>query len=178
MILAVHSDASYLSESKARSRAAGHFYLVKCNNEDYNSVVVLTLSTIIRHVVVSASEAKLTALFYNIREAVPLCITLEEMGHPQAPTPLITDNNTAHRTMTPKRSKAINMRFHWLRCREAQQQFHIKWKKRGSNKADYHSKHHPSKVHQQQQMHYIVNAAVVQNIKNIMRCMHEVLTSQ
>eukprot|EP00957_Ditylum_brightwellii_P035237 2672431-Ditylum_brightwellii.AAC.1 len=27
MILAVHSDASYLSESKARSRAAWHFYL-------------------------------------------------------------------------------------------------------------------------------------------------------
>eukprot|EP00804_Cyclotella_cryptica_P000215 CCRYP_016197-RD/>CCRYP_016197-RD protein AED:0.48 eAED:0.48 QI:0/-1/0/1/-1/0/1/0/40 len=25
MILAVHSDASYLSETKARSRAGGHF---------------------------------------------------------------------------------------------------------------------------------------------------------
>eukprot|EP00957_Ditylum_brightwellii_P090090 6861053-Ditylum_brightwellii.AAC.1 len=29
MILAVHLDVSYLSESKARSRKAGHFYLAK-----------------------------------------------------------------------------------------------------------------------------------------------------
>jgi hypothetical protein len=27
MILAAHSDASYLSETKARSRAGGHFFL-------------------------------------------------------------------------------------------------------------------------------------------------------
>eukprot|EP00957_Ditylum_brightwellii_P067413 5117431-Ditylum_brightwellii.AAC.1 len=33
-------------------------------------------------------------------------------------------------------------------------------------------------MHQQQQMHYVVNAAVVQNIKNVTRCMHKVLTSQ
>eukprot|EP00957_Ditylum_brightwellii_P137827 10507969-Ditylum_brightwellii.AAC.1 len=121
MILTVHSDASYLSKSKARSRAAGHFYLAKKNNEDYNNSTVLTLSTIIQHVMASASEAALVALFYNAREAVPLCITLEEMGHPQPPTPLITNNNTAHGlttgTMMPKRSKAIDMRFHWLKCR-------------------------------------------------------------
>ena len=29
MILSVHSDASYLTESKARSRAGGHFVLSK-----------------------------------------------------------------------------------------------------------------------------------------------------
>eukprot|EP00957_Ditylum_brightwellii_P035238 2672432-Ditylum_brightwellii.AAC.1 len=49
MILVVHSDVSYLSESKARSRAAGHFYLAKKDNEDYNNGAVLTLSTIIQH---------------------------------------------------------------------------------------------------------------------------------
>jgi hypothetical protein len=33
MILAVHSDASYFSEPKARSRAGGHFFLSHdCNN--------------------------------------------------------------------------------------------------------------------------------------------------
>eukprot|EP00957_Ditylum_brightwellii_P151491 11536607-Ditylum_brightwellii.AAC.1 len=77
MIFAVHSDASYLSESKARSRAAGLFYLAKHNNEDYNNGAILILLTIIRHVVVSVSEAELTVLFYNTREAVPLHITLE-----------------------------------------------------------------------------------------------------
>eukprot|EP00957_Ditylum_brightwellii_P174291 13269594-Ditylum_brightwellii.AAC.1 len=64
------------------------------------------------------------------------------MGHPQLPTPLIADNNTAHElttgTMVPKCSKAVDMRFHWLKCREAQQQVNIKWKKGVGNKADYH----------------------------------------
>jgi hypothetical protein len=72
MRLVVHSDASYLSESKARSRAAGHFYLANQSNEDLNNGAILTLSTIIRHVVASAAEAELAALFFNAREAVPL----------------------------------------------------------------------------------------------------------
>eukprot|EP00957_Ditylum_brightwellii_P064504 4895269-Ditylum_brightwellii.AAC.1 len=75
------------------------------------------------------------------------------MGHPQPATPLITDNNTAHGlttgAMLPKRSKAMDMRFHWLRCRAAQTQFNIKWRKGKHNKADYASLHHPPAVHQQ-----------------------------
>eukprot|EP00957_Ditylum_brightwellii_P206597 15349148-Ditylum_brightwellii.AAC.1 len=124
MMLAEHSDTSYLSESKARSRAAGYLYLAKQNNKDYNNKAVLTLSTIIQHVVASASEAELAELFYKPVEAAPLCITLEKLGHPQPPTPLITDNNTEHQlttgTMTPIYSKAVDMYFHWLKCREAQ----------------------------------------------------------
>eukprot|EP00957_Ditylum_brightwellii_P151696 11552278-Ditylum_brightwellii.AAC.1 len=69
MMLVVHSDASYLSERNACSRAAGHFYLANKNNEDFNNGAILTLSTIICHVVASALEAELTALFYNAREA-------------------------------------------------------------------------------------------------------------
>eukprot|EP00957_Ditylum_brightwellii_P017881 1346789-Ditylum_brightwellii.AAC.1 len=88
MILVVHSDASYLSKRHAQSRAAGHFYLANKTDKDLNNGAILTLSTTIRHVVASASEAELAALFYNAREAVPLCTTLEEMGHPQPKTPL------------------------------------------------------------------------------------------
>eukprot|EP00957_Ditylum_brightwellii_P198590 15135833-Ditylum_brightwellii.AAC.1 len=72
MILTIHSDASYLSETNTRSRAAGHFFLTKKGDEEYNNGAILTLSTIIQHVVVSASKAELTALFYNARKAVPL----------------------------------------------------------------------------------------------------------
>eukprot|EP00957_Ditylum_brightwellii_P195361 14884607-Ditylum_brightwellii.AAC.1 len=72
MILTLHSDASYLSKKKAPSRAAGHFYLSNKNDKEFNNDAILTLSTIIRHVVASASEAELAALFYNAREAVPL----------------------------------------------------------------------------------------------------------
>jgi hypothetical protein len=35
MKLAIHSDASYLSEPKARSRAGGHFFLTKKHNDTH-----------------------------------------------------------------------------------------------------------------------------------------------
>ncbi len=54
---------------------------------------------------------------------------------------MITDNSTAHgminKTMTPRRSKAINMRFHWLKCREAQRQLRTMWERGSTNLADY-----------------------------------------
>jgi hypothetical protein len=37
MILAVLTDASYLSEIGGKSRAAGHFYLTNRNDEDFNN---------------------------------------------------------------------------------------------------------------------------------------------
>jgi len=82
MILALHSDASYLSEPDGKSRAAGHFYLNKLNDDYFNNGVILTLSKVIKHVMTSASEAETAALFYNCKAAIPLRIALEEMGHP------------------------------------------------------------------------------------------------
>ena len=40
----------------------------------------------------SVAEAELGALFLNFQEAVPIRITLEEMGHYQPPTPVQVDN--------------------------------------------------------------------------------------
>eukprot|EP00957_Ditylum_brightwellii_P070983 5394654-Ditylum_brightwellii.AAC.1 len=62
--------------------------------------------------------------------------------------------------MIAKRSKAIDMRFHWLKCRSAQKLFSIKWKRESSNKADYHSKRHPPHIHQTIQTKYLVNSAL------------------
>ena len=116
MIIEVHSDESYLSEKQARSRAGGHFYLTNHNNEIFNNGAVLTISSIIKHIMASASEAELAAMFYNSRKAIPLLITLEEMGHPQPPTNITVDNSTEHRltqeTMITKKFKAMDMRFH------------------------------------------------------------------
>ena len=50
IILAVHTDASYLSKPGGKSRAAGHFYLTNRNDEDFNNGAILTLSSIIKHV--------------------------------------------------------------------------------------------------------------------------------
>jgi hypothetical protein len=96
MILKIHSDASYLSESKARSRSAGHFYMGNKNNDDdtHNGSILAT-TQIMKSVLSSASEAKISALFDNTKRATILRTTLEEMGHAQPATPVQTDNSMA-----------------------------------------------------------------------------------
>ena len=132
MILAVLTDASYLSEIGGKSRAAGHFYLTNRNDEDFNNGAILTLSSIIKDVISSASDVELAALYYGCKQAAPIHVTLKERGHPQpAPTPVTTDNITAQGltmgTMTPKASKSNEQRFNWLKCRNAQHQFKYLW---------------------------------------------------
>ena len=89
-----------------------------------NNGAVLNIAHIIKHVMSSATEAELTALYIMAREAVYIRIILEEMGHKQPPTPLQTDNSMVDTVCNgknqPKRTKAMDMRFHWLRDRECQ----------------------------------------------------------
>ena len=99
----------------------------------------------------SAAEAELGALYINAREAVYIRRILEEMGHPQPPTPIQTDNSTAegiiNNNVQSKRTKAMDMRFHWLRDRECQKQFRFYWRPGTLNYADYWTKHHSGKHH-------------------------------
>ena len=96
-------------------------------------------------VMASAAEAELGALFFNAREAIPIRNTLREMGHPQPPTPITTDNacaaGIASDTVKQKRSKAIDMRFYWIRDRVKQGQFCVRWAPGTMNRADYFTKH-------------------------------------
>ena len=89
----------------------------------------MTLSKIIKHVMSSASEAETAAIFYNCKPALPLRVSLEEMGHDQPKTPVTTDNTTAHglikKTMIPKLAKSYDMRFNFLKFRETQNQFDL-----------------------------------------------------
>eukprot|EP00978_Attheya_sp_CCMP212_P002629 scaffold5358_cov62-Attheya_sp.AAC.1 len=103
MCLKIHSDASYLSEPKARSRAGGHFFLSshQLNPPSATSIppprngAIHTLCQIMKVVLASATEAELGAAFFAAKDGV-LCRTiLEEMGHPQPPTPLQVDNSCA-----------------------------------------------------------------------------------
>ena len=151
MVLAAHSDASYLSETKARSRAGGHFFLDSDIEYPNNNGAVLTIAQIIKVVMSSAAEAELGALYINCREAIPARYLLEAMGHKQPPTPMQTDNTTAlgvvTNNMQPKRTKAMDMRFHWLRCRARQRQFRTYWRAGPTNKGDYVTKHHAAAHH-------------------------------
>ena len=57
--------------------------------------IVYVVCKILRNIMASTEEAELGALFLNCQEAVPIRITLEEMGHSQPPTPVQVDNSTA-----------------------------------------------------------------------------------
>ena len=151
MVLAAHSDASYLTEPNSRSRAGAHIYLTEDDPIPRQNGPVLTLSQIIKFVMASAAEAELAALYHTAREMVPLRNALDEMGWPQPRSPIQTDNSTAagfvQDTIIQRRIKMIWMRIHWLRCRAAQGQFRFYWDKGSANMADYHTKHHPPAYH-------------------------------
>jgi hypothetical protein len=173
MILHIESDASYLSEPKATSRAAGYHYLSSRLPDDttaphpddpsppFNGPVNI-FCQVLKEVVSSAAEAELAGLFHNGKEACPLRIALEEMGYPQPPTPIVTDNSTAagiaNDTVKQKRSKAIDMRFYWIRDRVRQGQFIIYWRKGARNRADYFTKHHPTSHHVEMRPVYLHTA--------------------
>src|SRR6056300_321033 len=70
------------------------------------------------------------------------------MGWPQPPSPVQTDNSTAvvgviNKTIVPRRIKSMDIRFYWLRCREAQGQFRWYWPPGPRNLGDYSTKVHP-----------------------------------
>jgi hypothetical protein len=73
------------------------------------------------------------------------------MGHKQPRTPIQTDKSTALGVVTnniqPQRTKSLDMRFYWLRCRDAQGQFKFYWRPGPTNLDNYWTKHHPASHH-------------------------------
>jgi hypothetical protein len=152
MIVAIHSNSSYLSEPKAQSQASGHMFMAGDDEIPINNSAVLNIMQIIISVMSSAAEAELGTLFINAKTVVSMRTTLKELGHPQTRTWMQTDNSTtAHALLTskilPKALKAMDMIFHWLRCRDAQGQFSCNWRPGTQNLADYRTKHHPESHH-------------------------------
>ena len=95
MKLAVHSDASYLSDPKVRIRSGSHFFLSNEATIPQNNGTILNIGHIIKHVMTLAKEAELVALCIMVCEAVYIMILLEEMGHKHPPNPLQTENTMA-----------------------------------------------------------------------------------
>ena len=71
MILRVHSNTSYLSESKAQSCAGGYFFFGNKNDHNQNGPILMPTG-VIQVVVSSASEAETAGLFTNMKEAAIL----------------------------------------------------------------------------------------------------------
>jgi hypothetical protein len=154
MIMNVHSNASYLSESDARSRACGHFFMgwsPKDGNPIKLNGAFFTLCAILWFVVASAVEAELGALFLNCNKGIIFCMTLEELGHPQPKTPVHCNNATAigiaNNTVKRQQSCLMEMRYFWVCDKVAQDVYDVKWHLGKENLADYQSKHHPGAHH-------------------------------
>ena len=98
MILNVHSDASYLSAAKGRSRAGGYFFLSSLPKDEkpikINRNILITCK-ILKMLALSVAEAELGSLFVNTKEARILHLTLQELAYPQHQTPIHVDNTTA-----------------------------------------------------------------------------------
>jgi hypothetical protein len=133
MILHIHSDALYRSVSNANSRLGGLFFCSnKAPQQDKLNGFIINVASVIKNVVASVAESELGACFHNSQSGAPLRVTLAELGHIQPPMPLRTDNSTAfgilNETVKQKRSKAMDMRYHWLTDRVGQKQFDVYWR--------------------------------------------------
>jgi hypothetical protein len=175
----IHTDASYLSESKARSRAGGYHYLsdtptfpIKSTDPlPKHNAPILINSKIIDAVMSSAQEAETGAGFLNAKDAIPIRNTLQELGHSQPATPIQFDNKVATGiitdTVTQRKSKSMDMRFYWIRDRTRQNQFHPYWKSGKTNLGDYHTKHHATKHHEEVRPLYVLNSMTLTNLKSL-----------
>jgi len=121
MILHIYSDASYLVEPGAKSRAGGYYYLSSHKFPKLNGPMHC-MATLIKVITSSAAEAELGGLFLNATNVESMRSILFDMGHPQPPIPIKIDNTTALGVVTNttkrKRTKAMDIRFHWLTDRQ------------------------------------------------------------
>jgi hypothetical protein len=152
MILHININASYLSVSNTRGRLGGLFFLGnKSPEQETLNGSILNISSVIKNVVASAAESEVGACFNNGQSGAPLRATLTELGHTQPPTPLCTDNSTAYgivnETIKQKRSKTMDMRYHWLTDRVRKKKIDFYWRPGRENLGDYHTKHHSAQHH-------------------------------
>jgi hypothetical protein len=173
MVLAIHSDAGYLSEEGARSQAEGHHFLSENVTNPSNNGAIYNKASIIKSVISSATKAEIGALYINARKEVKVRNILEEMAHTQPPTPVQTDNLTAdgiiNLCVQPKLTKAMDMRFHWLRNRGInQKQFRFYWHPGTLMLADYWTKHHPPSHHRHMRSEILTPYKVVMDLREKM----------
>ncbi len=149
MVMNIHSDASYLSETKARSRACRIFFMgwMPKNGEPIKINGAFHVNaTILKFMVASAVEAKLGALFHNCQDGIIFRQTLADMGHPQSKTPVHCNNATAvgivNNTVKRQQSKSMEMKFFWVGDKVAQDMYALSWHPGQESLADYQSKYH------------------------------------
>jgi hypothetical protein len=118
MILNVYSDALYLSAPCAHSHTGGYFFFgslpIDGNPIKLSGAIQITC-TILKLATAPAAKAELGALFLNAQDAKVLHLTLDELEHPQSPTPIHINNTTTvgivNNTIKRQHSRAMEMRY-------------------------------------------------------------------
>ena len=169
MLLYVDSDAAYLIAPHAKSRIAGYYYLGDQPHKKTKRIngAIQVECRYLKHVVASAAEAETGGLFHNCQNAIYIRRLLTILNHKQIATPVKTDNSTAAAFVTDmikqKRSKSWDMRYHWIRDQQLQNNIKVYWDKGINNYADYFTKHHAPKHHNKMREIYLQINNLIEN---------------
>jgi len=101
MTLTTHADGPCLSAPRARSRAASSFCLSKAQPGQLSpddppakpNGLILVITRVLKNVMASAFEVEVGGVCVAGQAGCPLRDALAEMGRPQPPTPVQTDNS-------------------------------------------------------------------------------------
>jgi len=80
-----------------------------------------------------------------------------------------TDNTTTLRVVNnniTKKSKLMDMKYHWLQCQINQRQFHHYWAAGKLNNGDYVTKHHAPIHHQTTQPIFLTPLTTLQKLRD------------
>jgi hypothetical protein len=124
MRLITHADASHHPELQSRFRAGGVHYVGGDSNDTMINEPIDYYSAII--------DVVCAALFISCQKAVSLRNTLFDLSYPQGLILVVSNNNCSSRiasdSVTQRRSKAMDTRFHWARDIVRQGQFKFVWR--------------------------------------------------
>jgi hypothetical protein len=169
MVLYLQSDLGYLNERDARSRVGGLGYLGNKPPASLDPTVppsfingpICAISGVLDVVVGSAMEGEYGAMYKIAMHGEVLRNTLADLGYPQAATPLQGDNKVAvgiaNNKFKQRRSKAIDMRFHWIRDRVKQGHYNVYWRQGNNNLADYFTKIHSATHHRAMRKFFVTD---------------------
>jgi len=149
MRLMAAADASFAGEPRARSRAGGVIWLGEADGTVGAPLSCFT--SIIPVVVASAAEAEYATLHTVGSRILWIRTILEALGfsQPLSPgTPLLTDNDCArgiaNRLTKLRRTKALDVRMHWIRDKVDLGLIQVLRCDGVSNPADFLTKGHPA----------------------------------
>jgi hypothetical protein len=165
MILKITSDAAYLVQPKAHSRAAVHYHVGWRKSDRTNGPVDVLCKTIKTW---CPRQLKLKPVVSTLAESMP--------AHYKPTNNSTITQGILNSKMRQKLSKSFDMRYWWMKDRIKQGQFNLLWPPGKLNLANYFTKHHPPWHHPKMRHKYLQKVNSLQSKLPKMRhkCLHKV----